>query len=84
MAEEEIGVVSDYFAHVGVAGVELKGHLRVGDTVHLRGHTTDFELVVRSMQIDRLEVEEAGPGASVGIKVPERCRGGDHVYKISA
>lgn len=82
MAEEEIGEVSDYFARVGVAGIELRGNLKVGDTIHIKGHTTDIQQVVESMQIDRVDVQEAGPGQSVGVKVLDRCRRGDHVYKV--
>ncbi len=83
MAEEtEIGRVVDYFARIGVAGIDLTGKLRVGDTIHVKGHTTDLELVVESLQIEHDQVEEAGPGDKIGIKVQERCRGGDHVYKV--
>jgi len=81
--EEEIGRVSDYFARIGVAGIDLTGKLRVGDTVHVKGHTTDLELVVESMQVEHDQVEEAGPGDKIGIKVQDRCRGGDHVYRVT-
>jgi len=81
--EEEIGRVSDYFARIGVAGIDLTGKLRVGDTIHVKGHTTDLELVVESMQVEHDQVEEAGPGDKIGIKVQDRCRGGDVVYKVT-
>ncbi|OGO45835.1 MAG: translation elongation factor-like protein [Chloroflexi bacterium RBG_16_64_32] len=81
--EEEIGRVSDYFARIGVAGIDLTGKLRVGDTIHVKGHTTDLELVVESMQVEHDQVEEAGPGDKIGIKVQDRCRGGDHVYRVT-
>jgi len=80
--EEEIGRVRDYFAHIGVAGIDLTGKLKVGDTIHIHGHTTDITQVVDSMQIERENVPEAGPGDSVGIKVVDRCRSGDHVFKV--
>ena len=80
--EEEIGRVRDYFAHISVAGIDVSGKLKVGDTIHILGHTTDITQVVDSMQIEREDVQEAGPGDSVGIKVLDRCRGGDHVYKV--
>lgn len=80
--EEEIGRVRDYFARIGVVGIDLTGKLRVGDTIHIHGHTTDITEVVESMQIEHENVQEAGPGDSVGIKVVDRCRGGDHVYKV--
>jgi hypothetical protein len=82
--EEEVGRVMDYFARIGVAGVELTAPLRVGDRIRIRGHTTDLEQVVESMQIDRRDVAEAGPGARVGIKVIDRCRPGDRVYRVLA
>lgn len=80
--EEEIGRVMDYFARIGVAGIDLQGKLRVGDTIRIRGHTTEIEQVVESMEIEHEQVEEAGPGDSVGIKVNDRCRNGDHVYRV--
>ncbi|HWQ28935.1 MAG TPA: EF-Tu/IF-2/RF-3 family GTPase [Dehalococcoidia bacterium] len=83
MPDEKVGVVNDYFARIGVAGVDLVGSLRVGDTVRFRGHTTDFEQVVESMQIEHQQVQEAGPGDSVGIKVLDRVRPGDVVYRVT-
>jgi putative protease len=80
--EEEIGRVRDFFARIGVAGIDLTGKLKVGDTIHIHGHTTDITQVVDSMQVEHDSVQEAGPGDSVGIKVVDRCRGGDHVFKI--
>jgi putative protease len=81
--EEEIGRVTDYFAKISVAGIDLTGKLSAGDTIHVRGHTTDLEQVVESMQIDREQVEEAGAGDRIGIKVSDRCRSGDHVYRVT-
>jgi translation elongation factor EF-1alpha len=83
MAEERVGVVNDYFAHIGVAGIDLEGTLRVGDTIHIRGHTTDLEQRVDSMQIEHDQVEEAKAGDAIGIKVSDRCRDGDVVYKVT-
>jgi translation elongation factor EF-1alpha len=80
--EEEIGRVRDYFARIGVAGIDLTGKLKVGDTIHIHGHTTDITQVVDSMQIEHAMVQEANPGDSVGIAVADRCRGGDHVFKV--
>jgi len=82
MPEEEIGVVTDFFARPVVAGVQLTAKLKVGDKVHIKGHSTDIEMAVSSMQIDRRDVPEAKPGDSIGIKVPDRVRKGDHVYKV--
>lgn len=83
MPEVEVGTVSDFFARPVVAGVDLSGTLRVGDKVHIKGHTTDLELIVDSMQINNADVGEGKPGDAVGIKVPERVRRGDTIYKIA-
>lgn len=83
MPEEEIGKVSDFFAHPVVAGIELTGTLKVGDRIHIQGHTTDLELTVNSMQINNVDVTEAKKGDSVGVKVTERVRHGDTVYKVT-
>ncbi|MBI3331118.1 MAG: translation elongation factor-like protein [Candidatus Omnitrophica bacterium] len=81
---EEVGRVSSFFAHPSVAVVDLTAPLKVGDTVYLKGHTTDFQQTVDSMQIDRAPVQEAQAGASVGLQVKERCRKHDVVYKLVA
>ena len=75
--------MSDFFAHPVVAGVDLTTPLKVGDRIQIQGYTTDIEMAVESMQIDRAEVQEAGGGDSVGIKVPDRVRGGDKVYRVT-
>ena len=82
MPEEEIGIISDFFARPVVAGIELRALLKVGDKIHIQGHTTDMEMTVDSMQIHNVNVKEAKAGDSVGIKVPDRVRRGDKVYKI--
>ncbi|MBA7603579.1 hypothetical protein ES703_10693 [subsurface metagenome] len=83
MPEEVIGNVSDFFAHPVVAGIELTGTLKVGDTIHIKGHTSDMEFTVNSMQIDNANVNEAKAGDSIGVKVSERVRRGDTVYKVT-
>ena len=83
MPEVEIGKVSDFFAHPVVAGIELTGPLNVGDKIHIEGNTTDMELAVQSMQIDNVDVKAAKAGDSVGIKVSDRVRRGDTVYKVT-
>ena len=82
MPEEAVGKVSDFFARPVVAGIEMLGNLKVGDNIHIAGHTTDIEMVIDSMQINNVNVTEAKPGDSVGIKVPDRVRRGDTVYKV--
>ncbi len=83
MPEELVGTVTDFFAHPVVAGIELTGTLKVGDKIHIKGHTSDLELMVNSMQIDLVDVSQAKAGDSVGIKVSERVRRGDSVYIVS-
>lgn len=83
MPEVEVGKVSDFFAKPVVAGIQLTGTLKVGDKIRIKGHTTDMELTVDSMQIDRMNVNEAKSGDSIGIKVSDRVRPGDKVYKIT-
>ncbi len=83
MPEKEIGKVSDFFARPVVAGVEMSGSLKLGDKIHIKGHTTDMEFTVDSMQINNADVTEVKAGDSVGIKVNERVRRGDTVYKVT-
>ena len=85
MEEEKIGFVSNYFSKISVAAIEITdGTVSVGDTLHFLGHTTDFEFRVLSMQIEHKSVTEAKKGDSVGIKVSEKAREKDKVYKIIA
>ena len=83
MPEVEIGKVSDFFAQPVVAGIELTGTIKLGDTIRIKGYTTDIELTVDSMQINNVNVTEAKTGDSIGIKVSERVRRGDRVCKIT-
>jgi len=83
MPEVEIGKVTDYFAKPVVAGVELSGVLKIGDRIHIKGSTTDMELTIESMQINRVDITAAKSGDLVGIKVPDRVRRGDKVYKVT-
>ncbi|MBM67124.1 MAG: translation elongation factor-like protein [Euryarchaeota archaeon] len=77
-----MGRVDRYFRKVGVAALELGGELSVGDRIRIVGATTDFEIVVESMQIELESVEQAGAGDDVGIKVPERVRPSDRVIRV--
>ncbi|MCH8920241.1 MAG: translation elongation factor-like protein [Chloroflexi bacterium] len=81
---QEIGQVTEYFAKIGVAGIDLTGSLNVGDRICLQGHTTDFEQVVDSLQIEHASVEAAKAGDKIGVKVKDRCRRGDRVYRLPA
>lgn len=79
---EEVGEVTHYFSRIGVAVVELKASLSVGDKIIIQGATTDFEQTVDSMQIEHENVAKAKAGQSIGLKVKERTRETDKVYKI--
>ena len=83
MPEVEIGKVSDFFARPVVAGISLTAVLKKGDKIHIIGHTTDVEMTVESMQIDNVNVDQAKAGEAVGIKVKDRVRRGDTVYKVT-
>jgi len=83
MPENIVGTVSDFFAHPVVAGIELTAELKVGDKIRIKGHTTDLEMDVASMQIDNAPVEVAKAGDSIGVKVADRVRKGDTVYKVT-
>ncbi len=80
--EIEIGKITHYFNKIGVAVVEVKDKIKVGDKIHIKGHTTDFTQIVKSMQINHKDVKEAKPGDSIGLKVEDRVREGDLVYKV--
>ena len=83
MAEVELGKVTHYFGKIGVAAIEItQDTLVVGDTIRVKGHSSDFTQTVDSMQIDGQPVEEATAGQSVGIKVAEHAREHDVVYKL--
>ncbi|MEK6834813.1 MAG: translation elongation factor-like protein [Nanoarchaeota archaeon] len=82
MAEAKpIGKVSSYFSNIGVAAIDLTDKLKVGDKIRIKGNTTDFTQTVNSMQIEHKLVNEAKKGSSVGIKVDDRVRPNDLVYK---
>jgi putative protease len=83
MPEEEVGVVVTYFAKPNVAAVEVtQGGIKKGDLLRYKGHTTDFTEEVKSMEIDRQPIEEAKVGDTIGLKVKERVREKDKVYKV--
>lgn len=79
---EEIGKLTHYYTNISVGVVELSGTLKVGDQIHIKGATTDFYQVVESMQIEGKDVHEAQKGEAVGLKVADRVREGDTVYKM--
>ncbi len=81
--EIKIGRITHYFGKVQVAAIELtEGDLAVGDTVRIKGHTSDFTQKIESMQIDRVDVPSARKGQSIGVRVAEHARVGDEVFKV--
>lgn len=80
--EKEIGEVSTYFSHVGVAAIKLSAGLKVGEKVHIKGHTTDIEQKVDSIQIENKAVKEAKKGNHIGIKVADKVRPNDKVFLV--
>jgi len=77
----EVGRITHFFSKIDVAVIELKAALSVGDTIAIKGPTTDFEQPVDSMQIEHKNVQRAEPGQSIGLKVLQRVRETDIVYK---
>ncbi len=82
MGEQEIGVITRYFAKIGVAAIMLSNNLKVGSTIRITGTTTDFEQDITSMQIDRKEIDEASSGQEIAIKVKDRVREKDKVFLL--
>jgi translation elongation factor EF-1alpha len=83
MMEEEIGHITHYFSKIGVAVIEITaGSLKVGETIHVKGHTSDFTQAVASLQQEHQAIPEAKKGASVGLKVKDPVREGDRVFKV--
>jgi len=81
--EQPIGRVVHYYSHLGVAVISLdKGPLQVGDTIHIKGHTTDFRQRVESMQVEHESITKAVPGDDFGLKVIDHAREHDVVYRV--
>jgi len=82
---ERIGVVTHYYSHLSVAIVRLEsGTLRVGDVIHIRGHTTDFSQKVDSLEVNQAPVTEVRPNDEFGLKVAEHAREHDVVFKVGS
>ncbi len=83
--EKLIGKVTHYFNKIGVAVIEItEDEINIGDTIHIKGHTTDFKQLVNSMQVEHKPVEKAKKGESIGMKVDSPVHEHDQVYKIIA
>ncbi len=80
--EKQVGRITHFFGKAGVAAIELEDELKVGDTIHVEGHTSDWTQQVDSLQIEHESVEKAGPGDVVGLKIDGRAREHDLVYKV--
>ncbi len=83
MEEKKIGVITHYFGHVGVGIIKIEAEgLKVGDTLHFKGHSSDFQQTVESMQLEHKDIQEAKLGDQVGVKVNEHVREHDEVFKV--
>ncbi len=82
--EEDVGRITHYFSKINVGVLELsKGDLHVGDTIHIKGNTSDFYQKMESMQVENNPVDSAKPGEPVGIKVESPVRENDIVFKVT-
>jgi translation elongation factor EF-1alpha len=84
MPEKEIGKISHYYGHISVGIIQLSDTLKVGESIHVMGHSEDFTQPVDSMQIEHTSVPEAKSGDSIGIKVAQKVHPGDKVFKVIA
>ena len=83
--ERRVGVVTHYFSHLGVAAIQVEeDELKVGDEIHIKGHTTDLVQPVDSLQYEHESIREARPGQSVGVRVKDHVREHDVVFKTYA
>jgi putative protease len=82
MEEKLVGKITHYYSKINVAIVELSTTLKIGDKIHLKGHETDFEQTVSSMQIEHQNVEIAKKSEVIGLKVDQKIREGDEVYLV--
>ena len=82
MAEKEIGTVTNYFSRIGVAILALNAPLQLGDKIRIKGGDRDFEQTVESMQVEHQPIESAQAGQEIALKVDQKVRANDIVYKI--
>lgn len=83
MTEKEIGKITHYYGHLDVGIIELTDTLKVGDSIHIKGHSEDFTQTVDSIQVEHASVVEAKAGESIGIKVANKVHPHDKVYKVT-
>ncbi|MBU3958951.1 MAG: translation elongation factor-like protein [Candidatus Omnitrophica bacterium] len=84
MEEREIGSINHYYNHLSVGIIQLSDTLKLGDTIHIKGHTSDFTQVVDSMQVEHNNVTEAKAGDLVGVKITQKVNPKDKVFKVIA
>ena len=82
MKEKKVGKIEHYYNHLGVAIIKLESGISAGDKIHFLGHTTDFEQKADSLELDKKKIEKAKKGDSVGIKIDNKVRDHDMVYKV--
>lgn len=82
MEEREIGMITHYFGNINVGIIQLSDTLKIGETIHIKGHASDFTQKVDSMQIEHADVTEAKKGDAVGIKVSQKIHLKDKVFKV--
>ncbi|MDD5692914.1 MAG: translation elongation factor-like protein [Patescibacteria group bacterium] len=80
MSAKKVGEISHYFDHISVGIIKAASPIKVGDKVHFKGHTTDFEQEIKEMQLDHESIPEAKKGQEVGVKVKDHVREGDEVF----
>jgi translation elongation factor EF-1alpha len=83
MAEQLVGTITHYFGGIHVAAIKLESELRKGDTVHIKGYTSDFTQTVESMQLNQQDIQVGQKGEEIAIKVKEQARVNDKVYKVT-
>lgn len=82
MEKQQIGKITHFFGKIGVAVIEMKGTLKVGDRILVQGHGSEFEQEVESMEIDKQKIDTAKKGQSIGIKLDTPAKPGDAVYRL--
>jgi translation elongation factor EF-1alpha len=83
MQEKEIGKITHYYGHLSVGIIELSDTLKLGDSIHIKGHASDFTQEIDSLQIEHVSVTEAKAGDAVGLKITQKVHPHDKVYKVT-
>jgi translation elongation factor EF-1alpha len=83
MAEKEAGTITHYYGHINVGIIQLSDNLKVGDNVHIKGHSTDFTQQINSIQIEHKDFSEANAGDIIGVKVNQKVHPHDKVFKVT-